>query len=118
MRRIFGILIAIFLAAALPGSVAAAPVQPRVAVIVGPAEGLTDLYRSIGAAAAREARRWTSDVVTVFSPNATWPVVKRALRGASVVIYLGHGCAKQRLNFPRVRTARGSRALHRCGGPG
>ena len=91
MPRVLGILSAIILAAALPGSVAAAPVEPRVAVIVGPAEGLTDLYRSIGTAAAREARRWTSDVVTVFSPDATWPVVKRALRGASIVVYLGHG---------------------------
>ena len=78
-------------AAALPGSVAAAPAEPRVAVIVGPAGDLTDLYRSIGTAAAREARRWTSDVVTVFSPDATWPAVKRALRGASIVVYLGHG---------------------------
>ncbi len=91
MPRVLGILSAIILAAALPGSVAAAPVEPRVAVIVGPAEGLTDLYRSIGTAAAREARRWTSDVVTVFSPDATWPAVKRALRGASIVVYLGHG---------------------------
>jgi hypothetical protein len=91
MRRILAICIAILVAIALPGSVAAAKPQPRVAIVVGPVEGLTDLYRSIGAAAAREARRWTSDVVVVASPNATWPAVKRALRGASIVIYLGHG---------------------------
>jgi hypothetical protein len=91
MRRILAICIAIFVAIALPGSVAAAKPQPRVAIVVGPAEGLTDLYRSIGAAAAREARRWTSDVVVVASPSATWPAVKRALRGASIVVYLGHG---------------------------
>ena len=59
--------------------------------IVGPVGDLTDYYRSIGADAAREARRWTSDVVSVVSPNATWPAVRRALRGASVVVYLGHG---------------------------
>jgi hypothetical protein len=91
MRRILAICIAIVLAIALPGSVAAARPQPRVAIIVGPVEGLTDLYRSVGAAAAREARRWTSDVVVVASPDATWPAVKRALRGASIVVYLGHG---------------------------
>ena len=91
MRRILATCIAIGLALALPGSVAAAPTQPRVAIIVGPAEGLTDLYRSVGAAAAREARRWTNDVVMVASPDATWPAVKRALRGASIVVYLGHG---------------------------
>ncbi|MGZ8528848.1 MAG: hypothetical protein ACXWWR_08630, partial [Candidatus Limnocylindrales bacterium] len=91
MRRILAICVVIVLAVALPGSVAAARPQPRVAIVVGPAEGLTDLYRSIGAAAAREARRWTSDVVVVASPDATWPAVKRALRGASIVVYLGHG---------------------------
>ena len=90
-RRILGVLIAIVLSAALSGSVAAAPKPARVAVIVGPAGELTGLYRSIGLDAAREARRWTSDVVTVMTPDATWPAVKRALRGASVVVYLGHG---------------------------
>jgi len=91
MRRILGILIGIALAGALSGSVVGARPEPRVAIVVGPVEGLTDLYRSIGAAAAREARRWTGNVVTVVSPNATWPAVKRALRGASIVLYLGHG---------------------------
>ncbi len=90
-HRILGVLIAVAFSAALTGSVEAAPPPPRVAVIVGPAGDLTGLYRSIGADAAREARRWTSDVVTVMTPDATWPVVKRALRGASVVVYLGHG---------------------------
>lgn len=91
MRRIVGILIAVVVAAALVGPVSAARPEPRVAVIVGPVGDLTDFYRSVGAAAAREARRWTSDVVSVVSPDATWPAVKRALRGASIVIYLGHG---------------------------
>ena len=91
MRRILWVLIAILVSAALAGPVSAARPAPRVAVIVGPVGELTDLYRSIGAAAAREARRWTSDVVSVVSPNATWPAVKRALRGASIVVYLGHG---------------------------
>ncbi len=64
---------------------------PRVAVIVGPVGSLTEEYRRAGRAAAAEARRWTSDVVTVFSPYATWPAVKNAIQGASVVVYLGHG---------------------------
>jgi len=91
MRRILGVLIAIVLAGAIAGPVAAGRPEPRVAVIVGPVGGLTDLYRSIGAGAVREARRWTSDVVSVVSPDATWPAVKQALRGASIVVYLGHG---------------------------
>ena len=27
----------------------------------------------------------------VYSPNATWPAVRKALKGASLVIYMGHG---------------------------
>ncbi len=27
----------------------------------------------------------------IYSPNATWPAVKHALQGASIVVYLGHG---------------------------
>ena len=91
MRRIIGILIAVAFMAALPGSVAAARPDPRVTIVVGPSGDLTDLYRSVGADAAREARRWTTDVVSVYSPDATWPAVKKALQGASIVIYLGHG---------------------------
>ena len=91
MRGILALCIACSVAIALPGTVAAARPEPRVAIVVGPAEGLTDLYRSIGSTAAREARRWTHDVVVVASPDATWPAVKRALRGASIVVYLGHG---------------------------
>ena len=69
MRRIIGILIAVAFVAALPGSVAAARPEPRVTIVVGPSGDLTDLYRSVGADAAREARRWTSDVVTRRLPE-------------------------------------------------
>ncbi len=92
MRRILVMIVAAAVLAGLTaGPVAAARPAVRVAVIVGPVGSLTDMYRSIGSAAAREARRWTSDVVTVFSPDATWPRVRAALRGASIVVYLGHG---------------------------
>ena len=38
-----------------------------------------------------EARKYTTNVVKVYSPNATWSKVKAATAGASVVIYMGHG---------------------------
>ena len=38
-----------------------------------------------------EARKYTSNVVKVYSPNATWSRVKAAVVDASVVIYMGHG---------------------------
>ena len=76
---------------ATDASAQSAPAPAKVVVIVGPVGGLTDYYRSVAAAAAAEARRWTGDVTTIASPNATWSAVKRALQGASIVVYLGHG---------------------------
>jgi hypothetical protein len=69
----------------------AAPAAPKVAVIVGPVGDLTGRYLARGEAAAREAERFTPNVVRVFTPDATWPAVRRALDGASLVVYLGHG---------------------------
>ena len=76
---------------ALPGSVAAPAPNRAWRSSSGRPSGLTDLYRSVGAAAAREARRWTSDVVTVVSPERHLAGGQAALRGASIVVYLGHG---------------------------
>ncbi len=73
---------------AQPGALAAAP---RVAIIVGPVGSLTDLYRADAEQAAAAARRFTDDVVTVYSPNATWAAAKAAMQRASIVVYLGHG---------------------------
>src|SRR3954470_15380826 len=64
---------------------------PKVAVIVGPVAGITDSYRAMAKDAARTARRYTPNVVEVYSPNATWRRVADAIDGASIVIYLGHG---------------------------
>ncbi|MFL5756769.1 MAG: hypothetical protein ACJ77N_10780 [Chloroflexota bacterium] len=85
------------LALALPNAVLGAPRGSgngggaKVAVIVGPSGVVTDEYRSIAERAARAAAQYTNNVVRVYSPNATWPAVKRAISGASIVLYLGHG---------------------------
>jgi len=72
--------------------VAAAPDPvPRVVIVVGPAGAATDRYRAQARDAAAVARRYTADVTEIYSPNATWPAVRQALQGASVVIYMGHG---------------------------
>jgi hypothetical protein len=71
--------------------VAAASAVPKVVVIVGPAGAATSRYKAEARKAAALARRFTPDVTEVYSPNATWPAVKAALQGASVVIYMGHG---------------------------
>ncbi len=76
--------------AAAPVAAAEAPV-PRVVIVVGPSGAATDRYRAEARDAAAVARRYTADVTELYSPNATWPAVRQALQGASVVIYMGHG---------------------------
>ena len=99
-------LLAIALVAAIAvSSVAAAPAarltdappqaapgaNAKVVIIVGPTGELTNGFRAEAQAAARAARRYTNDVTTIYSPNATWRAVKSALQGANIVVYLGHG---------------------------
>ena len=73
-----------------PKATAATP-QLKVVIVVGPVEGLTSSYRADANAAAAEFLKFTSNVVKVYSPNATWPAVAAAAAGAAVLVYLGHG---------------------------
>ncbi|HEY5629756.1 MAG TPA: hypothetical protein VIR16_09625, partial [Candidatus Limnocylindrales bacterium] len=52
---------------------------------------VTARYRQAAEAAAVVAATLTPNVVRVYSPDATWPAVRAAVTGASVVVYLGHG---------------------------
>ena len=70
---------------------AATRTAPKVVLIVGPAGAATPYYRHLADEAAVAAAKLTTNVVKVYSPDATWPNVKAALQGASVVVYLGHG---------------------------
>jgi hypothetical protein len=89
---LLAILVGIAAAIAPPAPAAAAAATPiRVAIIVGPAGSATSAYRSLGDQAAAEARRYTPNVVRVYSPNATWSRVKAAVSGATIVVYLGRG---------------------------
>ena len=63
----------------------------KVVIIVGATHSSTAHYRDIADAAYAEAIKYSTNVIRIYSPNATWAVVKPALQGASVVIYLGHG---------------------------
>jgi flagellar hook assembly protein FlgD len=73
----------------LPNTLAAA--APKVVIIVGPVGSKTASYRAEGDAAAAAAAKYTTNVIKLYTPNATWAVVKPALQGASIVIYFGHG---------------------------
>lgn len=96
MRRVIVGLIVAVLGVGLIGPIGVAAASPstrvpKVVLIVGPAGAATDRYRAQARSAATLARRYTSDVTEIYSPNATWPVVKDALQGASLVVYMGHG---------------------------
>jgi len=73
-----------------PQAAAGSP-QPKVVIVVGAVEGTTSSYRADADAAATEFLKFTSNVVKVYSPNATWAAVQAAVDGASVLVYLGHG---------------------------
>jgi hypothetical protein len=80
-------------AAITPTPVAAsgAGTSPKVVIIVGATHGLTSNFRGYADLEYAEAIKHTDNVVKVYSPNATWDVVQEAVRGASIVIYHGHG---------------------------
>lgn len=93
-RLVKVVVLAIFLSIGIAGTAPASTTAasgPKVAIIVGPNGSVTATNRAKANAIAREALRYTSNVVKVYSPNATWSRVKTALTGASIVIYLGRG---------------------------
>ena len=96
MRKLALALIAVFLVGVgtfAPATVsrASAATGPKVAIIVGATHSATSTYRSYADQIYAEAIAYTSNVVRVYSPNATWSNVKAAVNGASIVVYLGHG---------------------------
>lgn len=88
---IIALLAVLAVATGAPAPAQAAARVPRVALIVGPAGSVTDAYRRLADEAAGAASAAGAEVIKVYSPDATWPAVKRATEGASIVVYLGHG---------------------------
>ena len=98
MRKLSTALIGVLIAglaviapAVAPAAMAAAPANPKVAIIVGATHSATATYRSYADQVYAEAIKYTPNVVKVYSPKATWAAVKAAVNGASIVVYLGHG---------------------------
>jgi hypothetical protein len=96
MRKII-IALAIGLLATAGGSTvaiqpaAASVAQIKVVLVVGATGSATASYRADADAAAAVFAKYTSNIVKVYSPSATWPAVQTAAQGASVLVYLGHG---------------------------
>jgi hypothetical protein len=87
---ILAIALIVSLGLAVPAASAAVG-DTKVVIIVGATHGATAGYRADADQAYAEAIKYTSNVVKVYSPYATWAKVKAAVAGASVVIYMGHG---------------------------
>ena len=92
MRRLSAaVLAALLLGLAVGALPVVAGSSAKVVVVVGPVGDHNAHYKSDARDIAAEARKHTSNVVTLFTPNATWSAVKAAAQGASVFVYLGHG---------------------------
>ncbi len=96
MRKLIAALVIGLLVAALgPGvgvkSVAAVSSGVKVVLVVGATEGTTASYISNAEGYAATFSKYTSNIVKVYSPNATWAAVSTAAAGASILVYLGHG---------------------------
>jgi len=68
-----------------------APASPKIVLVVGATGTTTPSYRSDMDVVAATAAKYSTNVVKVYSPNATWATVKAAIQGANVVVYMGHG---------------------------
>ena len=81
------------LASGVNAESAAASVAPqvKVVIVVGATQGTTSNYRVDADAAASVFAQYTSNIVKVYSPYATWSAVQAASQGASILVYLGHG---------------------------
>ena len=73
------------------GTAVAAATQAKVVVVVGPVGSHNAHYKDDANDIVTEAKRYTSNVTKIFTPNATWAKVKAAAQGANVFVYLGHG---------------------------
>jgi flagellar hook assembly protein FlgD len=90
-RAALTILLALLATLAMPVAPAIGASSAKVVVIVGPVGSHNAHYKADASDIVAEARRYTSNVVKITTPNATWSKVKAAAQGASVLVYLGHG---------------------------
>ena len=90
-RAVTAALTSLLVVLALPAGPAAAASTAKVVIVVGPVGSSNAHYKADAEAIAVEARKYTSNVIKLASPMATWTRVKAAAQGASVLVYLGHG---------------------------
>ena len=115
-RAVLAILAAFLIALGIPPAPAQAASTAKVVVVVGPVGSHNAHYKDDADDIVAEAKRYTSNVVKVYTPNATWSKVKAAAQGASVFVYLGHGNGWPSKYAPfqtQTKNGLGPRSLHR-----
>ncbi len=90
-RALIAALSVMLLGLAMPVVPVLAASSAKVVVIVGPVGSSTAHYKDDADQVVAEAKRYTPNVVKVYTPNATWAKVKAAVQGANILVYLGHG---------------------------
>jgi flagellar hook assembly protein FlgD len=90
-RALVAVVVALLSALILPATPVAAATQAKVVVVVGPVGSHNAHYKDDANDIVAEAKKYTSNVTKIFTPNATWSKVKAAAKGANVFVYLGHG---------------------------
>lgn len=90
----------------------------KVVIVVGPVGSATAKYKDSARALADQARSYGANVVTVYSPYATWARVKDAAVGANVLFYLGHGNGWPSSHFPYSVMSKNGMGLNATAGNG
>jgi hypothetical protein len=86
-----GLLVASASIVAKPSLAVAASYEAKVVIVVGQTQGATARYRSDADGTAAVFAKYTSNIVKIYSPQATWSAVKAAAQGANILVYMGHG---------------------------
>jgi hypothetical protein len=88
---ITGLAVALAVGGLAVGPQAVAASGKKVVIVVGPTGSTNSYMKGVADDAAQAARVYTSNVIKVYTPYATWSRVKQVAAGANVLIYVGHG---------------------------
>lgn len=92
--------------------------QKKVVIVVGPVGHQTAAFKRWANEVAAEARSHGAKVVKIYSPFATWARVKRAAKGAHMLVYMGHGNGWPSPYGPFQRRTKNGMGLNARGGRG
>jgi hypothetical protein len=108
----------VFATVATAGAPDAQAATRKVVIVVGPVGGATAEYKKGANRLADLARSYGASVTKVYSPYATWSRVSSAVRGANLLVYLGHGNGWPSPYAPFSADSKDGMGLNRAAGAG